>query len=276
MMPAGSQVHPVQRLITLKLTKTDVIPRSPGRSAQAPLPGLKENTGPRLCLGIASGYSSCCRRIARWAPAKAAFDGTMSSRGSSIPRDLADTPSSPFLPVVPPSAAIRSRFVRRRPTDATNAASLGAGEATVVPFGEVGREHETDNFDVLSVLSGWSTDDADPESVPFQPQVRDLRMRRPNIRRRAPVPVAVPEEAAPEDAPEVGTENGEWAISMQRAPDSVDDDKEEQRRQGADQVAEEAREGQHGAEKEGMAPLGLDRPASPKNAEVSRLLCVFE
>lgn len=200
----------------------------------------------------------------------------MSSRGSSIPRDLADTPSSPFLPVVPPSAAIRSRFVRRRPTDATNAVSLGAGEATVVPFGEVGREHETDNFDVLSVLSGWSTDDADPESAPFQPRVRDLRMRRPNIRRRAPVPVAVPEEAASEDPPEVGTENGESASSTQEAADAADDGGEQRRRAGADQVAEDAREGQHGAEKEGMAPLELDSPASVTAADVSQSLCLLK
>lgn len=140
-----------------------------------------------------------------------------------------------------------------------------------MPFGEIGREHETDNFDVLSVLSGWSTDDADPESAPFQPRVRDLRMRRPNIRRRAPVAVAVPEEPASEEPTAVGTENGESAASKGLATNPVDDDYEGQRRQSADQGAGDARKGEGGEEKEGMSPLERDKSASPTDAEVSRL-----
>lgn len=161
------------------------------------------------------------RRI--WSPGKPLelkppIDG-MSSRGSSVPRDLADTPSSPFRPSLPSASAVRSRLARRRPPCAGGPAPTPP-PAVVVPFGEIGREHETDDFDVLSVLSDLSTDaqDVDPESVPYRPRVRDLRRRPPNIKRR--VPIAVVEEggtAAPRAEAGTATEPGGPELDPGRA-----------------------------------------------------------
>ncbi|TNY17988.1 hypothetical protein DMC30DRAFT_356273 [Rhodotorula diobovata] len=110
----------------------------------------------------------------------------MSSRGSSIPRELADPPSSPFQPVL--ASASRRPVVRRalppRPTSET-----AAPTASTTPFGQIGKEDEAaDTDDVLSLLSGTSGwaggGDVDEEAAAFLPRVRDLRQRRPVVRKR--------------------------------------------------------------------------------------------
>ncbi|GAA6056513.1 hypothetical protein JCM3770_006854 [Rhodotorula araucariae] len=101
----------------------------------------------------------------------------MSSRGSPIPNELADAPTSPFKPVLP--GATSRRPIVRRP---------GAPPARPsTPFGEIGKEDD-DNFDVLSMISGTSgwvgPEVVDEEAAVFLPRVRDLRQRRPVVRKR--------------------------------------------------------------------------------------------
>ncbi|POY72319.1 hypothetical protein BMF94_4621 [Rhodotorula taiwanensis] len=113
----------------------------------------------------------------------------MSSRGSPIPKELEDGPANPFLPFVPPLAALRTRIARRRPTLPHTTASAPTHFPSI-PFGEIGREND-DDFDVMSVLSGGVSDlDVDAESAAFQPRVRNLQTRRPIVRRRMTADVA--------------------------------------------------------------------------------------
>ncbi|GAA5869116.1 hypothetical protein JCM3774_003955 [Rhodotorula dairenensis] len=191
----------------------------------------------------------------------------MSSRGGSVPRDLADMPSSPFRPTVPPAHAVRNRIPRRRsaaaPGRGTSAGTSAILPPTGVPFGEIGREHETDNFDVLSVLSGFSTDaqDEDLETVPFRPQMRDVRMRSHNIKRR--VPVAVAEEASTQPS----TARAQASTPVTSAPESSVEDRDAQP-QGADRMAE-ARGSDAGVE--GTEAAGTAREeSSPSPSEIQR------
>jgi len=114
----------------------------------------------------------------------------MSSRGSPIPRELADPPSSPFQPILARTTAAR-RPVVRRPAPPRSANSTDAPARSSTPFGEIGKEEDDgdDNSDVLSLLSGtsgWAAggDEVDEEAAAFLPRVRDLRQIRPIVRKR--------------------------------------------------------------------------------------------
>ncbi|GJN92357.1 hypothetical protein Rhopal_005387-T1 [Rhodotorula paludigena] len=106
----------------------------------------------------------------------------MSSRGSPIPKDLADPPANPFQPVLPaPGTANRRPIVRR-----ALASDPGRPVPAPKPFGEIGKEDD-DKFDTASVLSAGWTDTGEPlddEMVKFLPRVRDLRYRRPIVRKK--------------------------------------------------------------------------------------------
>ncbi|GAA5991779.1 hypothetical protein JCM10908_001139 [Rhodotorula pacifica] len=192
----------------------------------------------------------------------------MSSRDASIPRDLADSPSSPFLPVVPTTSFLRSPIARRRPTLPPVSNAL-----RVAPFGEIGREHETDDFDVLSVLSGVSAGeaDADPESVPFQPQMRDLRMRRHNIKRR--VPAVAMEAQGPYFASVAPAESVAAAAAAASSEGSTKSDPGMARREEEDVKAPaEAAEGIASSEEAGEAKEEWDSVRLASKAELGELV----
>ncbi|GAA5868560.1 hypothetical protein JCM1840_005489 [Sporobolomyces johnsonii] len=141
----------------------------------------------------------------------------MSSRGSPIPRDAFEPPTSPFQPVLPSSSSRRP--VVRRPIAPPSLPSPSS-DRTPTLFGEVGKEHELDDFDVLSVLSGSSwggggrggeADDPESDEGAFLPRMRDLRVGRPVVRKRAlVVPKGVQEgEAAKKDDEPKATIEGE-------------------------------------------------------------------
>ncbi|BGP34245.1 hypothetical protein JCM10296v2_006060 [Rhodotorula toruloides] len=123
----------------------------------------------------------------------------MSDSGAAVPKDLADTPSNPFQPTLLPSRAFRRPIVRRPTAQSSTTSSFPT--RTSKPFGEIGKEDETDNFDVLSLVSGVSglstAEDVDEEAVAFMPRVRDLRYRRPIVRKKT-VDVKKPEQAGEE------------------------------------------------------------------------------
>ncbi|GAA5908449.1 hypothetical protein JCM8208_006199 [Rhodotorula glutinis] len=115
----------------------------------------------------------------------------MSSRGSPIPRELSDPPSSPFQPVLARTTAARRPVVRRPGPPRSTTSPSGEPTRPSTPFGEIGKEHDggDDNSDVLSLLSGtsgWAAGegDVDEEAAAFLPRVRDLRWRRPVVRKR--------------------------------------------------------------------------------------------
>ncbi|GAA5930762.1 hypothetical protein JCM3775_003859 [Rhodotorula graminis] len=115
----------------------------------------------------------------------------MSSRGSPIPRELADPPSSPFQPVLARTTAARRPVVRRPAPPRSTTTPDGQPTRPSTPFGEIGKENDGDDdkSDVLSLLSspsGWAAggDEVDDEAAAFLPRVRDLRQRRPVVRKR--------------------------------------------------------------------------------------------
>ncbi|BGP02209.1 hypothetical protein NBRC10513v2_005857 [Rhodotorula toruloides] len=123
----------------------------------------------------------------------------MSDSGAAVPKHLADTPSNPFQPTLPSSRSFRRPIVRRPTAQPSTPSSFPT--RTSKPFGEIGKEDETDNFDVLSLVSGVSglstAEDVDEEAVAFMPRVRDLRYRRPVVRKKT-VDVKEPEQAGEE------------------------------------------------------------------------------
>lgn len=107
-------------------------------------------------------------------------------------------PTSPFLPLVPRASASRSHISRRTP--ATGKAQGQGHERAVfpgAPFGEKGREHDTDELELVSIASGGSREDLDPETAAFQPRVRDLQAKRPIVRRKAARDTATKQQGSP-------------------------------------------------------------------------------
>ncbi|GAA5906368.1 hypothetical protein JCM5296_003181 [Sporobolomyces johnsonii] len=141
----------------------------------------------------------------------------MSSRGSPIPRHAFEPPTSPFQPVLPSSSSRRP--VVRRPTAPPSLPSPSSGRTPTL-FGEVGKEHELDDFDVLSVLSGSSwggggggADDPESDDGAFLPRMRDLRVGRPVVRKRAlvvPKEVQEGEATGKDDEPKATIEGEEY------------------------------------------------------------------
>lgn len=123
----------------------------------------------------------------------------MSDSGAAVPKDLADTPSSPFQPILPSSRSFRRPIVRRPTAQPSTTPSFPT--RTSKPFGEIGKEDENDDFDVLSLVSGVSglstAEDVDDETVAFMPRVRDLRYRRPVVRKKT-LDVKGPDKAGAE------------------------------------------------------------------------------
>ncbi|BGP42322.1 hypothetical protein JCM10449v2_006327 [Rhodotorula kratochvilovae] len=140
----------------------------------------------------------------------------MSSRNSPIPKELADPPTSPFQPVLAPSTSRRP--IVRRPTAPPSAASTAARPST--PFGEIGKEDD-DNFDALSLISGttgWGgPDEVDEETAAFLPRVRDLRQRRPVVRKKT---MDVPPPVIKEEKADVREEKGEVAAARSAGEDT--------------------------------------------------------
>ncbi|BGP18671.1 hypothetical protein JCM10213_002915 [Rhodosporidiobolus nylandii] len=122
----------------------------------------------------------------------------MSSRGSPIPKDLADPPAPPFQPVLPASRSSRPVVRRTVPSSALHPPAR--------PFGEIGKEDD-DSWEVPSVLSG-STRAGEPdneggEAAPFVPRWRDVKQKRPVVRKvTGPVPMQKEETAVQEEAKE--------------------------------------------------------------------------
>ncbi|BGO93809.1 hypothetical protein NBRC10512_004598 [Rhodotorula toruloides] len=184
----------------------------------------------------------------------------MSDSGATVPKDLADTPSNPFQPTLPPSRSFRRPIVRRPTAQPSTAPSFPT--RTSKPFGEIDKEDETDNFDVLSLVSGVSglstAEDVDEETVAFMPRVRDLRYRRPVVRKKT-LDVKKPEQAGEEkEVVEPVQEASEAVVAKPNAEMEKKDSAYSEEKAASSPVNKEA------------AELAQDHPATTQHVELDQ------